>query len=76
MDNTNWLNHKTAPVAVRERLLAGCQEEKKLLPDLMALDGVREAMFLSTCNRIELVACINGGRKPGRCVIFWPPAAA
>jgi glutamyl-tRNA reductase len=57
------LNHKTAPVAVRERLLAGCQEEKKLLPDLMALDGVREAMFLSTCNRIELVACINGGAE-------------
>jgi glutamyl-tRNA reductase len=44
---------------MRERLLAGCQEEKNLLPGLMSLDGVQEAMFLSTCNRIELVACIK-----------------
>jgi len=60
------LNHKTAPLAVRERLFAGCQEEKNLLPELMALDGVREAMFLSTCNRIELVACINGLKETAR----------
>jgi glutamyl-tRNA reductase len=60
------LNHKTAPLAVRERLLAGCQEEKNLLPGLMTLDGVREAMFLSTCNRIELVACINGREETAR----------
>jgi glutamyl-tRNA reductase len=60
------LNHKTAPLAVRERLFAGCQEEKNLLPELMALDGVQEAMFLSTCNRIELVACINGREETAR----------
>ena len=60
------LNHKTAPVAVRERLLAGCEEEKNFLPELMARDGVREAMFLSTCNRVELVACINEAEEAGK----------
>lgn len=54
------LNHKTAPLAVRERLFAGCSEEKILLTGLIAISGVREAMFISTCNRIEIVACIDG----------------
>jgi glutamyl-tRNA reductase len=55
------LNHKTAPLAVRERLFAGCQEDKEqLLPEVLAINGVREAMFISTCNRIEIVACIDG----------------
>jgi glutamyl-tRNA reductase len=53
------LNHKTAPLVVRERLLAGCNKDNNLLPQLMAIDGVKEAMFLSTCNRIEAVACID-----------------
>jgi glutamyl-tRNA reductase len=54
------LNHKTAPLAVREKLFAGCQEEKNLPAALTAIDGVQEAMFLSTCNRIEIIACTDG----------------
>jgi glutamyl-tRNA reductase len=54
------LNHKTAPLAVRERLFAGCSEGKNLLSDLIAVSGVQEAMFISTCNRMEIVACIDG----------------
>ncbi len=53
------LNHKTAPLAVRERLFAGCQEETNLLGDLLAIDGVREILHLSTCNRVELVAAVE-----------------
>jgi glutamyl-tRNA reductase len=54
------LNHKTAPLAVRERVFAGYQEEKNLLPQLLAIQGVQEILYLSTCNRIELVAFIDG----------------
>lgn len=54
------LNHKTAPLAVREKLFAGCQEENNLLPELAAVSGVRESMFLSTCNRIEVLTCTDG----------------
>ncbi|MEE9910263.1 MAG: glutamyl-tRNA reductase [Deltaproteobacteria bacterium] len=53
------LNHKTAPLAVRERLSAGCQERADLLADLQAVDGVREILHISTCNRIELVAATD-----------------
>lgn len=53
------LNHKTAPLAVRERLFAGCQEQTNLLGDLKAIEGVREILHLSTCNRVELVASLE-----------------
>ncbi len=53
------LNHKTAPLAVREKLFAGCQERINLLADLKAIEGVREALHLSTCNRVELIAAAD-----------------
>ena len=53
------LNHKTAPLAVRERLFAGCREQENLLADLKAIDGVLEILHLSTCNRVELVASLE-----------------
>jgi glutamyl-tRNA reductase len=53
------LNHKTAPLAVREKLFAGCREEVNLLADLLTIDGVREILHLSTCNRVELVASVD-----------------
>jgi len=53
------LNHKTAPLAVREKLFAGCREEANLLADLLMIDGVREILHLSTCNRVELVASVD-----------------
>jgi glutamyl-tRNA reductase len=54
------LNHKTAPLTVREKIFAGCEEENNLPAGLTALEGIQEAMFLSTCNRIEVLACIDG----------------
>ncbi len=53
------LNHKTAPLAVRERLFADCEEENNLLPKFLAIEGVAEVLFLSTCNRVEVVAVID-----------------
>ena len=57
------LNHKTAPIAVREKLFAGCEEKKNLLSDLLGLPGVQEALYISTCNRVELVAVMDGEGK-------------
>lgn len=53
------LNHKTAPLAVRERLFAGCQGEGNLLGNLRAIEGVREILYLATCNRVELIASVD-----------------
>ena len=52
------LNHKTASVAVREKIFAGCQEKKDLLPALRSIGGVEEVLYLSTCNRVEIIASV------------------
>ena len=57
------LNHKTAPLAVREKLFAGCEEKPNLLSDVLALPGVQETLYISTCNRIELVCVMDGERE-------------
>ncbi|NOY07285.1 MAG: glutamyl-tRNA reductase [Spirochaetes bacterium] len=54
------LNHTTAPVAVREKLSFSSSETTALLKELLKQPIVREALLLSTCNRTELYACING----------------
>ncbi len=49
------INHKTAPLPIREKISAANDEHsQKLLQDLMSLDAVSEAALLSTCNRTEL----------------------
>ena len=53
------LNHKTAPIAVREKVFAGCQEEKDLLSILRSFCGAGEVLYLSTCNRIEIIANVD-----------------
>ncbi|MFO7570845.1 MAG: glutamyl-tRNA reductase [Smithellaceae bacterium] len=58
------LNHKTAPLAVRERLFAGCLGEVDLLADLLAIEGVREVLHLSTCNRVEVIAVVDAAAQP------------
>lgn len=46
------ISHHTAPVELRERL-AVCGQDP--LAGLAALDGVKEGLFVSTCNRVEFV---------------------
>lgn len=49
------LNHKTAPVEVRERLSIPEGELSSMTEQLLGLPGVQEAMILSTCNRVEIL---------------------
>lgn len=46
------LNHKTAPLAVREKMAPSC--ENTLLTRLMQQSFITEAVILSTCNRTEI----------------------
>lgn len=48
------LNHKTAPVEVRERFNFDAEKIAHILEHLRSNDGIAEAMLLSTCNRTEL----------------------
>jgi glutamyl-tRNA reductase len=47
-------SHKTAPLALRERLALLDGQVEGFLQELTALSGVTEAVAVSTCNRTEL----------------------
>ncbi len=50
------LNHRTAPVEVREQLAFAEQAIPEALDRLRARPGVVESVILSTCNRVEILA--------------------
>lgn len=50
------LSHRTAPIAVREAIALPQEAVPALLRELCGLAIVGEAMIVSTCNRVELVA--------------------
>ena len=49
------VNHRTAPVELREKLAYRPEEIPAALMELQAR-GAKEAIILSTCNRVELTA--------------------
>ena len=51
------INHKTAPLGIREQLAITCSEPDGMsLADIMKLPEIKEAFCLSTCNRFEVLA--------------------
>jgi glutamyl-tRNA reductase len=50
------VSHKTAPVEIRERLAFNSDVLRSALTALMGRQNVREAIILSTCNRVEVMA--------------------
>jgi glutamyl-tRNA reductase len=50
------INHHTAPVEVREQLAFSAAELPTALRAMMERDVIQEAMILSTCNRVEVIA--------------------
>jgi glutamyl-tRNA reductase len=50
------LSHRTAPISVREAIALPRESVPDLLRELCGLPGVGEAMIVSTCNRVELIA--------------------
>ncbi len=54
------MNHKSAPVEIREQLAVACKSAVNPLHMLPHLKDVDELVFLSTCNRVEfLYTCGN-----------------
>ncbi|MFN8544009.1 MAG: glutamyl-tRNA reductase [Candidatus Binatia bacterium] len=51
------VNHRTAPVEVREAIAFQNGRLEAALQVLVELPGVAEGAILSTCNRVEVVAC-------------------
>lgn len=60
---TLGLNHKTAPVDIRERLTFGPDVIVGALRSLGQQPGVNEALILSTCNRTEVYVAADAGTE-------------
>lgn len=57
------INHKTAPVDIRERVAFAPERMQEALQDLTAQGPVDEAVILSTCNRTEIYCNVLGGKR-------------
>ncbi|MFO8088991.1 MAG: glutamyl-tRNA reductase [Desulfatiglandaceae bacterium] len=57
------MNHETAPVSLRERLAVEAGSGTSAQAVLRECSAVKEALFISTCNRVEAVAVAE---NPGR----------
>lgn len=57
------LNHRTAPVEIRERVAFAPEKVPQALQELTGSGPVREAVILSTCNRTEVYCGIEGAEQ-------------
>jgi glutamyl-tRNA reductase len=55
------VNHRTAPVEVRERFAISEARLPEAVKELASYPGVEEGLIVSTCNRVELLARTTNG---------------
>ncbi len=63
------LNHKTAPIEVREKFVF-CEEDIKRFVPLLKEKGFQGAVVISTCNRTEIYVDFGVGSTPSSFEIF------
>ena len=63
------LNHQTAPVSLREQVAFSDDALPAALASLRTIEGVHEAVLVSTCNRTELYARASEQSTPA--IIDW-----
>ncbi len=57
------INHRTAPVDVRESVVFTPDTLPRALPAMVTTSGVSEALIVSTCNRTEIYAEVDDGER-------------
>ncbi len=63
------VNHRTAPVEVRERFAIPEARLPEAMKDLATYPGIEEGLIVSTCNRVELLArTVNGTADLNGCL--------
>ncbi len=70
------INHRTAPVEIREKVVFAGPELPDALRALNDIPGVRESVIVSTCNRTELYCFTDPSENPPgqtlvRCLGDW-----
>ena len=63
------INHKTAPVALREQVAFAPEQVSQALRELTMQTSITDAVILSTCNRTELY--FSGSTSQAEQVISW-----
>lgn len=63
------INHRSADVALRERVAFAPEQMSEALRDALAVAGLSEVVILSTCNRTELFAIASGDDEA--CTLQW-----
>lgn len=58
------INHRTAPIEIREKVVFAGHEIGEALRELTSIPGVREGLIVSTCNRTELYCLSEAGEPP------------
>ena len=53
------ISHKTAPIEIREKFTFNDDSISTVLSGVYGLNGIRECVILSTCNRTEIYALVN-----------------
>lgn len=66
---TVGINHKTAPIALREKVAFSPEQLGHALHDLKVTEGLAEVAILSTCNRTEVYAVQPSADHHG--IIAW-----
>jgi glutamyl-tRNA reductase len=61
------INHKTAAIALRERVIFASEKIPLYLADLVQNENIQEAVLLSTCNRTEIYCQVDDIQQ----VIDW-----
>ncbi|MBW1635025.1 MAG: glutamyl-tRNA reductase [Deltaproteobacteria bacterium] len=64
------VNHKTTPVAIREKMALSDGYEEPLTT-LKKISGCRECYLLSTCNRVELLMVVEPGAEVEKEIISF-----
>src|SRR5690349_6180260 len=57
------INHRTAPVEIREKVVFADAELADALRELNGKPGVRESVIVSTCNRTEMYCFTDSDRE-------------
>ena len=65
------LNHKTAPIEVRERVAVAQDAVADELRAMLAHAGVREAVLLATCNRVEWTVATHAPEQAAAVLHEW-----
>jgi glutamyl-tRNA reductase len=65
------VSHKTAPVALRERMALTDTQAGQLVREMVAHDEVQEAVAISTCNRTEIYLVVSDAVRAEAELLGW-----